>query len=172
MTIASDLNWKHHIESIVGKANRALGFIKRNLKHCPQEIKIQAYKTLVRPILEYSSTVWDPYMINQVESIEKVQRRAVRFATNFNERKPGCMTAKLKEINLPSLKGRREQARLALFRDIGQNNSAVKLPCYIMKRTRNTRQNNTDFSSFVHMQCRTESYRNSFFARTIRDSSN
>ena len=49
VTIASDLNWKHHIESIVGKANRALGFIKRNLKNCPQEIKIQAYKTLVRP---------------------------------------------------------------------------------------------------------------------------
>ena len=85
-------------------------------------------------------------MINQVKLIEKVQRRAVRFATNFNEREPGCMTAKLKEINLPSLKGRREQARLALFRDIVQNNSAVKLQCYVMKRTRNTRQNNTDFS--------------------------
>ena len=153
VTIASDLNWKHHIESIVGKANRALGFIKRNLKHCPQEIKIQAYKTLVRPILEYSSTVWDPYMINQVESIEKVQRRAVRFATNFKEREPGCMTAKLKEINLPLLKGRREQARLALFRDTVQNNSAAKLPCYIMKRMTNTRQSNTDFPSFVHTVC-------------------
>ena len=80
------------------------------------------------------------------------------------------MTAKLKEINLPSLKGRRKQARLTLFRDIVKNNSAVNLPSYIMKKTRNTRLNNTDFSSFVHMQCRTESYRNGFFARTIRDS--
>ncbi len=68
VTIASDLYWRHHIENIVGKANKTLGFLKPNLKHCPQEIKVQAYKTLVRPILEYSSTVWDPYMINQVES--------------------------------------------------------------------------------------------------------
>ena len=96
-------------------------------------------------------------MINQVESIEKVQRRAVRFATNFKEREQGCMTAKLKEINLPLLKGRKEQALFPLFRDIVQNNSAVKVPCYIMKRTRNTRLNNTGFSSFIHMQCRTES---------------
>ena len=78
-------------------------------------------------------------MINQVESIEKVQRRAVRFATNFKEREPGCMTAILKEINLPSLRGRREQARLALFWDIVQNNSAVKLPGYRMKRRRSTK---------------------------------
>ncbi len=51
VTIANDLNWKHHLESIVGKANRTLGIIKQNLKHCPQEIKIQPYKTLVRPII-------------------------------------------------------------------------------------------------------------------------
>ena len=70
-------------------------------------------------------------------------------------------TAKLKERNLLSLKGRREQGRLALFRDIVKNNSALKLPSYIMKTTRNTRQSNSNFSSFVHMQCRTESYRNS-----------
>ena len=49
VTIASDLNWKHNIESIVGKATRTLGFIKRILKHCPKEIKIQAYKTPVNP---------------------------------------------------------------------------------------------------------------------------
>ena len=57
--IANDINLEHHIENIVGKANRTLDFIKRNLKHCPQEIKIQAYKTLGHPKLEYSSTVWD-----------------------------------------------------------------------------------------------------------------
>ena len=124
----------------------------------------------MRHILEYLSTVWDPYIISQVESIEKFQRRAVRFATNFKEREPGCKTDKLKEINLPSMKERREQVRLTLFRDIVKNDSAVKLSRYILKKTKNTRQNESDFSSFVHMKCRTESYRNSFFASTIRDS--
>ncbi len=60
--ISSDLNWTYHVENIVGKASRTLWFIKRNLKYCPQDLKVQAYKTLVCPILEYSSSVWDPYV--------------------------------------------------------------------------------------------------------------
>ena len=55
--ISSDLNWRYDVENIVGKASRTLWFIKRNLKYCPQEVKVQAYKTLVCPILEYSSFV-------------------------------------------------------------------------------------------------------------------
>ncbi len=74
--ISSDLNLRYHVENIVGKASRTSGFIKRNLKHCSQEVKIQAYKTLSRPILEYSSSVWDPYVKNQIQAIEKAKRRA------------------------------------------------------------------------------------------------
>ena len=46
-----DLKWGSHIEKIVSKANRSLGFIKRNLSMCPKEIKCAAYYTLVRPQL-------------------------------------------------------------------------------------------------------------------------
>ena len=53
-SVASDLNWKHHIESIVGKTNRVLGYIKRNFKQFPEEIKIQTPTTTVCPILECS----------------------------------------------------------------------------------------------------------------------
>ena len=28
---------------------------------CPERVKAQAYTSLVRPILEYGSTAWDPY---------------------------------------------------------------------------------------------------------------
>ena len=36
--------------------------------------KAKAYLALVRPILEYSSTVWDPYLIKNINEIEKVQQ--------------------------------------------------------------------------------------------------
>ena len=64
-------------------------------------------------------------MINQVESIEKFLRRAVRFATNFKNCEPCYMTIKLKEINLPSLKEKREQMRWSLFRDIVKSDDSV-----------------------------------------------
>ena len=41
-------------------ALRLLGFLRRNLYACPQEVKEVAYKVLVCPVLEYNGYVWDP----------------------------------------------------------------------------------------------------------------
>ena len=40
------------------------------------------YHLSARPHLEYATAVWDPYSQNQVEKLEAVQRRAVRFITH------------------------------------------------------------------------------------------
>ena len=54
-------------------------FVKRNLYVCSEETKQAAYVSLVRPHLEYVTAVWDPYGQNQLEKLEAVQSRAVRF---------------------------------------------------------------------------------------------
>ena len=58
--ITKDLTWNKHIHQITASANRTLAFVRRNLHSCPKNIKTTAYTTLVRPLLEYSSSVWDP----------------------------------------------------------------------------------------------------------------
>ena len=59
VTITHDLRWNTHISSMcTRKANRTLGFLRRNLYQCPQDVKEAAYRGLVRPILEYGSCVW------------------------------------------------------------------------------------------------------------------
>ena len=65
ITISETLNWKTHILDVKNKANKALGCIKRNLHSCPERVKAQAYISLVRPILKYESTAWDPYRVYQ-----------------------------------------------------------------------------------------------------------
>ena len=60
VTITSDLRWNTHVSNVCTKANRTLGFLRRNLYSCPQEVKEAAYKGLVRPVLDYGSLVWDP----------------------------------------------------------------------------------------------------------------
>ena len=79
VTIRSDLKWNDHIKQIVGKAGARLRFIGRILKKCNSSTKEVAYKTLVRPILEYCSSVWDPYQVGLIEEIDMIQRRAARF---------------------------------------------------------------------------------------------
>ena len=66
--ITSDLRWHVHINSISLKANRSLGFLRRNLNVSSIQIKTQAYFTFVRPILENSYTVWDPYTATQTRN--------------------------------------------------------------------------------------------------------
>ena len=56
------LSWNTHIDRIVKKGDSMLGFLQRNLRINSQDTKASAYFTLVRPNLEYCSTVWSPYI--------------------------------------------------------------------------------------------------------------
>ena len=76
VTIDNKLTWTEHIDKMCKKANRTLGFLKRNLKTKNKDIKKGAYSSLVRPLLEYSCTVWDPYQDKQIDKIEKIQNSA------------------------------------------------------------------------------------------------
>ena len=42
-----------------------------HLFSCPQDVKEAAYKSMVRPILEYGSTVWDPHCNGLNDDLEK-----------------------------------------------------------------------------------------------------
>ena len=60
ITINSDLTWSDHDTTVVAKANSILGFLQRNLKYCPSEIKASCFKSLVIPILEQ---LWVQFMV-------------------------------------------------------------------------------------------------------------
>ena len=69
LTVRRDMNWSQHINNTTKKANQALGFLRRNLRINSIQVKQQAYFTYVRPIVEYASTVWDPYRAYQQHQI-------------------------------------------------------------------------------------------------------
>jgi hypothetical protein len=72
IAVQSNLKWDKHINDITSKGNKALGFLKRNLKTSNQQIKTQAYQVLVRPKLEYSCSIWDPHTSESIRTIEMV----------------------------------------------------------------------------------------------------
>ena len=93
ITITNDLKWNTHVSSICTNANRTLGFLGRNLSACPQDV----YKGLLRPVLEYGSSVWDPSGILLQEELENVQKRAARFVTSNYIYETGSMTGILEQ---------------------------------------------------------------------------
>ena len=109
--IKNDLHWGKRTEEICNKSYRTLGLLERNLSSCPMEVKLQAYKGLIRPVLKYASTAWDPHQSYLQEKLEKVQKRAARFITSnykYNY-EPDSMTTILKQTKLEPLKERRKQ---------------------------------------------------------------
>jgi len=71
--IDEKLSWNEHTLKITNKARQTTAFLRRNVSNCPAHIKCNIYKIMVRPILDYASTVWDPLNINFLESIYKDQ---------------------------------------------------------------------------------------------------
>jgi hypothetical protein len=73
---------EYHIDRIASKANRSLGFVKRNIKVKSPNVRECAYKTLVRPQLDYTSTILDPYTQTNIDKLDRVQKRAASWTTS------------------------------------------------------------------------------------------
>ena len=76
VSITSDMKWNQHTSNICKKAN-TMSFLKRNLNIRNANIKENAYKSLVRPTLEYACTTWDPYLKEDKTRIEMVQQHVI-----------------------------------------------------------------------------------------------
>ena len=75
MEISENLSFKNYIQKISTSTRRSLGFIKRNIWTKSLAICEMAYKTLVRPLVEYPLSVWRPYTQS---NIHKIERKAAR----------------------------------------------------------------------------------------------
>jgi hypothetical protein len=83
LTVTSTLNWDAHIKKITSKASSRLGMVKRTLgANVNSDIKLIAYKALVRPHLEYCSQLWSYNSKKSIMLIERIQRRASCFILN------------------------------------------------------------------------------------------
>ena len=58
-----------HIHERVNKAYSMLGIIKRNFKYNDKVAFLSLYKGLVRSTVEYSSSVWNPSYMGQIEEL-------------------------------------------------------------------------------------------------------
>ena len=94
---------------------QTLVFLRRNLYACPQEVKEAAYKGLVRPVLEYSGSIWDPSGVGLQNELEKVQNRAAMFVRGNYNFETGSMTGILEHLKWESLKKQRRDSRLKLL---------------------------------------------------------
>ena len=164
VTLTSDLSWNTHIDTISKKANSVLGFLKRNLKNCSTETKSKAYKALVRPHLEYCSTVWNPFSQDNIYKLEIVQRRAARYALN-RYHNTSSVTSMLEDLKWDTLDSRRAKTQVLLLYKIVNNIVDIDANQFLTPGSTRTRANHT--KKFRQFSCKHNTFKYSFFPRSV-----
>ena len=82
---SEDLKWERHISTIVNKANRLLGLLERTFIYRDPGLWRDLYVSLVRPHLEYSVQLWNPYLEGDIKKIEKVQERDTKIPYGISQ---------------------------------------------------------------------------------------
>ena len=79
VSVDGRLNMSQQCVLAVQKANYILGCIKRGVSSRSREVILPLCSALVRPHLEYSIPFWSPQHKEDMELLERVQRRAMRM---------------------------------------------------------------------------------------------
>ena len=125
-----------------------------------------AYKTLVRPLVEYLSSVWSPYTKSNIARLEMVQRRAARWT--LSENSPyASVTQMLQSLGWQSFEQRRSDSRLCLFYKIiyGLGLVVIDMPPYVVHPLRTPRNSHT--LGFRQIQSTVDYYKYSFYPLSI-----
>ena len=158
------LNFNHHLEEKIAKANKGIGLICKLAHILPRQSLLTIYKSFIRPHLDYGDIVYDqPNNENFCNTIEKVQYNAALAITGAIKG-----TSKLKiynELGIESLKFRRWSRRLCVFFKI----KTTKIPKYLYELipTESHIYNTRKTENVETYYCRTDLFKYSFFPYTI-----
>ena len=83
VTYCNRLKFSLHIDAIVTKASLRAKLILHCFRSRDPVSLSKAFCTFVRPILEYSSVIWNPVYKYDIDKIEGVQRRFLKRLSGF-----------------------------------------------------------------------------------------
>ena len=122
VTISSNLSWRSHINNVSSKAKRQVGFLYRNFGRADSSSLLQLYKSLVLPILDYCSSVWDSHLLTDIKSLESVQSFATKIITKSWQ---SSAESRISSLNLQTLFNRRRRQKVQLCFRILSDHSIV-----------------------------------------------
>lgn len=103
-----NLRFHTHVDRLVDKAFRTLGFVIRTSRNFRRIGSIlHLYRHLVLPHLDYACLIWSPCFLSHIATVEAVQRRFTRFVFRKFRMQYCDYETRAKKLNLMTLKKRR-----------------------------------------------------------------
>jgi hypothetical protein len=82
VTLSGDAKTSSHCSQKSKKALQAVNHIFRSFRTRNHSFLLKMFQTYVRPIVDYNSPIWSPYLLKDIKTVERVQRK-------FTKRFPG-----------------------------------------------------------------------------------
>lgn len=167
MVVDSTMSWTDHINLAINKAVSVLQQLRRNISYMPRNIRKLLVQSLVIPVLEYGSIVYNDLAEILNIKIQRIQNACVRFILDV--RREEHITPYFIQLQWLKLKDRRTIAIATLTLNILRN----KTPAYLYEgfcRMDNIHSRCNRFSQYT-MQIpkhRTTKYNKSFICSASR----
>jgi len=120
--------------------------------------------------MEYASTVWDPHLSKDKDSMERIQRRAARWITSSYDQTTS-VTALLQQLQLEPLEERRRDWRVNrlafLYKILSEQVAVPPVKLDIIVNDRPVRGSVTQQTPYTTLQDCTTEFQKSFSPRTI-----
>ncbi|MDE1816823.1 MAG: reverse transcriptase family protein, partial [Thaumarchaeota archaeon] len=130
------LNFQSQIDNIVNRARRLAGLMLYSFQSRSEMVILPLYKTMVRPLLEYASVVWNPYLSKQIKKVESVQRYVTKRISGYSLL---SYEERMSSLRLPRLSSRREYFDLVEMYKVMNGLTFVdgkRVPSYLRRGTR------------------------------------
>ena len=168
--LTDDLTWNKQVYEQSARANKLLGYIKRNTRFIlGTAVRRTLFLGLVRPHLGYATQIWAPQSIELTAKLERIQRRATRFILNLSYSSTISYNSRLQTLNLLPICYWHELLDLVFFFKITHglvNVDPSVLPD--VRKYRRTRSTTTNVNKYIPKKCKTTTYQKSFLVRACR----
>jgi hypothetical protein len=131
--VSNNLKPSKHCTKAARTASTVLGQISRAFKYRDKKIFPALYTRYVRPHLEFASPAWSPWLLKDIDILERVQKRAVGMVNGLGGL---SYEEKLEALNMETLADRREYADLLLIYKVLNGICTVKKNKWVVMLTR------------------------------------
>ena len=164
LTISADMKVSEQCGIAATKGNQILGLIRRNITYKGKKLIIPLYKAIFRPHLEYCIQAWRSYRKKDIDTLERIQRRATKMIPELRDL---SYEERLKECGLTTLETRRLRGdQIEVFKILNGYENIDRNMFFSLKKDSRTREHEV---KLVKDQCRLDIRKHSFSQRTINE---
>jgi ribonucleases P/MRP protein subunit RPP40 len=156
------MKFDYHVRHVVMKARSVAGRILRSFSSRNTFVILPLFDSIVRPILEYATPVWNPGLAKHTKAIESVQRSVTKRLCGLQK---FSYVERIRAVGVSSLGARRDYIDLVEMFKIIHGHSMCG---HVAVPTRNQYATRGHRYRLEQCKCTLNSYRFSFFVRVVK----